>query len=217
MNQVGCRVAALMSATWQLSCLPHSSQYLAARLGFAGSRATILRHLLRRQSLPDHTAPRVVGLDEWASKKGLHYGTIAVDLERRTVIDVLPEHSAVSTARWLAGRPSIEVIARDRDGLYADASRQGAPQATQIADRFHLIQNLRVAIERQLSGLERLIRGYRANPGRRVAADSLPPDDEVGEDEAMELTRIGASVPAGSCRQGSGHVCRRQDRRASFA
>jgi transposase len=75
---------------------------LAARLGFAGSRTTILRHLIRHQCLPDHSAPRVIGLDEWASRKGLHYGTIVVDLERRTVIDVLPDRSAVSTAAWLA-------------------------------------------------------------------------------------------------------------------
>jgi transposase len=143
---------------------------------------------MRHQSLPDNSAPQVVGLDEWASRKGLHYGTIAVDLERRTVIDVLPDRSTVSTAAWLAERPSIELIARDRDGLYADASRQGAPQAKQIADRFHLVQNLRAAIERQLSGLERRIRGYRANPGRRLGTDNVQPDGQVGEDEATELT-----------------------------
>ncbi len=125
---------------------------LAAGLGFVGNRTTILRHLMRRQLLPDHSAPRVVGLDEWASRKGPRYRTIAVDLERRTVIDILPDRSAVSTAAWLAERPSIELIARDRDGLYADASRQGAPQARQIADRFHLVQNLRDRIERHLSG-----------------------------------------------------------------
>jgi Transposase len=68
------------------------------------------------------------------------------------VIDILPDRSAVSTAAWLAERPSIELIARDRDGLYADASRQGAPQARQIADRFHLVQSLRDRIERHLSG-----------------------------------------------------------------
>jgi hypothetical protein len=76
----------------------------------------------------------------------------------------------------LVERPSIELIARDRDGLYADALRQGAPQAKQIADRFHLVQNLRAAIERQLSGLERPIRGYRANPGHRLATDNMQPD-----------------------------------------
>ena len=163
---------------------------LAVRLGFAGSRATILRHLLRHQSLPDDSSPRVVGLDEWASRKGLHYGTIAVDLERRTVVDVLPDRSAVSTAAWLAERPSIELIARDRDGLYADAARQGAPQAKQIADRFHLVQNLRAAIQRQLSGLERPIRGYRANPGRLLIADGIQLDGEVDEDEPRELTHV---------------------------
>jgi hypothetical protein len=167
-----------------------AGERLAGRLGFAGSRATILRHLVRHQSLPDSSAPRVVGLDEWASRKGFHYGTIAVDLERRTVIDVLPDRSAVSTAGWLAERTSIELIARDRDGLYADASRQGAPQAKQIADRFHLVQNLRSAIERQLSGLEGPIRGYRANPGRRLPADNMQPDGKVGADEARELTHV---------------------------
>ena len=126
---------------------------LATRLGFVGNRTTILRHLIRRQLLPDDAAPpRVIGLDEWAAKKGLRFGTIAVDLERRRVIDVLPDRSAVSTAAWLAERPSIELIARDRDGVYADASRQGAPQARQIADRFHLVQNLRDRIEHYLRG-----------------------------------------------------------------
>jgi transposase len=163
---------------------------LAGRLGFAGSRATILRHLVRHQSLPDHMTPRVVGIDEWASKKGLHFGTIAVDLERRTVIDVLPDRSAVSTARWLAARPSIELIARDRDGLYADASRQGAPQAKQIADRFHLIQNLRGAVERQLCGLERPIRGYRTSPGHRLFTDNVRPDGGADEGEALEPTHV---------------------------
>jgi len=68
------------------------------------------------------------------------------------VIDVLPNRSAASTAAWLAERPSIELIAHDRDGVYADASRQGAPQARQIADPFHLVQNLRDRIEQHLSG-----------------------------------------------------------------
>src|SRR5271165_5151741 len=164
---------------------------LAARLGFAAKRATILRHLIRHQRQPDHSAPRVIGIDEWASRKGLRFGTIAVDLERREVIDVLPDRSAVSTAAWLAERPSIELIARDRDGLYADASRQGAPQARQIADRFHLVQNLRAAIERQLSGLERPIRGYRANPGRLLATDGMQPGDGVGaQGEPRELTHV---------------------------
>ncbi len=89
---------------------------LAARLGFAANRGTILRHLIRHQRLPDYSAPRVIGIDEWTSRRGLRFGTIAVDLERRTVIDVLPDRSAVSTAAWLAERPSIELIARGGRG-----------------------------------------------------------------------------------------------------
>jgi hypothetical protein len=148
-----------------------------------------LRHLLRRQSLPDHSAPRVVGLDEWATKKGLHYRTIAVDLERRTVIDVLPERLAVSTARWLAGRPSIELIAWDRDGLHRRCIASGRPTGQAGRRPLPPYKNLRDAIERQLSGLERPIRGYRADPGRHVAAtDSLQPDGKVNQDEVGELT-----------------------------
>ena len=141
---------------------------LAARLGFAAKRGTTLRHLIRHQRLPDHSAPRVIGIDERASRKGLRFGTIAVDLERREVIDVLPDRSAVSTAAWLAERPSIELVARDRDGPYADASRQGAAQARQIADRFHPVQNLRAAIERQLSGFLLAAGGLRRDMASKV-------------------------------------------------
>src|SRR5208282_1366259 len=75
---------------------------LAARLGFVGNRTTILRHLIGHQLLPECSAPRVVGLDDWAARKGIRFGTIAVDLERRQVIDILPDRSAVSTAAWSA-------------------------------------------------------------------------------------------------------------------
>ena len=74
-----------------------------------------------------------------------------VDLERREVVDVLSERSAEATARWLSQHTKVEIVSRDRCGLYADGNRRGAPQARQVADRFHLIQNLRQTIEQQLS------------------------------------------------------------------
>lgn len=74
-----------------------------------------------------------------------------VDLERRAVVDVLDDRSVASAKAWLLERPSIEVVSRDRSGLYAQAAREGAPQAKQVADRFHLVQNLRVAIKEQMS------------------------------------------------------------------
>jgi hypothetical protein len=123
---------------------------LTARLGLTTSRDTILRALKRAQgSAPG--ALRVVGIDDWSWRKGSTYGTLIMDLERRQVVDLLPDRRSDTTARWLGARPEIEVISRDRCGLYAVAATQGAPQARQVADRFHLIQNLRDVIERQLS------------------------------------------------------------------
>jgi hypothetical protein len=86
-----------------------------------------------------------------AGTKSQTYGSIIVDLERRTVADVLPVRSAESMERWLMQHPGVEIVSRDRCGLYAKAARRGAPQAKQVADRFHLLQNLREAIERQMS------------------------------------------------------------------
>ena len=92
--------------------------------------------------------PRVIGLDEWAWRRGRRFGTIVCDLERHHVLDLLPERSAATVAQWLRAHPSVEVVRRDRSGLYAEGIRQGAPQAIQVVDRFHLVQNLGGALER---------------------------------------------------------------------
>jgi transposase len=90
----------------------------------------------------------VIGLDEWAWRRGRRFGTIVCDLERHHVIDLLPERSVPSVAQWLQAHPSIEIVCRDRSRLYAEGIRHGAPQAVQVVDRFHLVQNLRNALER---------------------------------------------------------------------
>jgi transposase len=122
------------------------------RLGMSISDDTILRHLKRNASrVDDQPSARIVGIDDWSWRKSWRYGTIIVDLERREVMDILEDRNVASVAQWLKQRPSIEVVSRDRCGLYAQAAREGAPQASQVADRFHLIQNLRLAIEEQMS------------------------------------------------------------------
>ncbi|MDQ2841952.1 MAG: ISL3 family transposase [Acidobacteriota bacterium] len=93
---------------------------------------------------------RAVGVDDWAWRKGQSYGTILVDLEQHTPIDLLPERSAESLAAWLRLHPGTEVISRDRASLYAEGATRGAPQAIQVADRFHLLCNLTSAVERVL-------------------------------------------------------------------
>jgi hypothetical protein len=101
---------------------------------------------------------RVAAVDEWASRKGTKFGMIVVDLERRRVVDLLADRVAARMADWFKQHPEVEIINRDRDGLYAEAARQGAPQARQVADRFHLLKNLRETIARQLEGFEAPIR-----------------------------------------------------------
>ena len=119
---------------------------LAARLSMPTSGDTLLR-LVRAAELKPHSPPRVVGIDDWAWRRGQRYGTIICDLERKRVINLLPERSAEVVASWLRRHPGIEVVARDRAGAYADGARQGAPEAKQVADRWHLLRNLGDALQ----------------------------------------------------------------------
>jgi transposase len=128
------------------------AERLMKRLGLPQSDDTILRHLKRHQAeRGGATLIRVAGIDDWSWRKGCSYGTIVVNLERREVVDILVDRSAASTANWFKRHPEVEVVSRDRAGLYAEGARQGAPRALQVADRFHLLQNLRETIEQQLS------------------------------------------------------------------
>jgi hypothetical protein len=119
---------------------------LAARLQLPSSPSTLLR-LVRAALVPHPPVLQAVGVDEWAWRRGHRYGTILVNLLDHRVVDLLPDRSAASVAAWLAQHPTITVVCRDRSDLYADGIRRGAPQAVQVVDRFHLVQNLRQVLE----------------------------------------------------------------------
>ncbi len=160
------------------------------RLGMPVSDTTILaslkEHAKARSESGAVAAVHVAGVDDWAWRKGANYGTVIVDLERRQVVDVLADRSAATTASWFKDHPEVEVVSRDRAGLYAEAARQGAPQARQVADRFHLLQNFRETVERQLGRYEAPIPDSHVNPDDSQATLLLPAQSDCASDSVTQ-------------------------------
>jgi transposase len=119
---------------------------LAAELGLLVGRDALLSRAKR--AAPAGTGEvKVFGVDDFAFRRGARYGTILVDLERRRVVDLLPERSQESLVAWLRRHPGVETATRDRSNIYREALAKGAPEATQVADRWHLLHNLALTLE----------------------------------------------------------------------
>ena len=138
-------------------CGGEAGSRLAAALGMIVSGDTLL-DLIRRCPVPALPELLVLGVDDWAWRRGLRYGTILCDLLGHQPVDLLVDRSAESLSAWLRERPGVQTISRDRAGCYADGCAKGAPQAVQVADRFHLLANARDALVRVLERHERDIR-----------------------------------------------------------
>jgi transposase len=108
----------------------------------------LLRAARRAKDNGEAPKVRVLGVDDFAFRRGVSYGTILIDLERRKPIDVLPDRTSETLTKWLKAHPEVEIVSRDRAAAYAEAAREGAPNAVQVADRWHLLKNLGDLVER---------------------------------------------------------------------
>jgi len=140
---------------------------LAGRIGVAVGGDTLLRLLGREPAGPAGT-PRVLGVDDWAWRRGDRYGTVLVDLEARRPVDLLPDRTAAPLEQWLKAHPGVEVIGRDRATEYARGASLGAPAATQVLDRWHLLRNAREVAERLLERRAPDLRGLAETGGAAV-------------------------------------------------
>ena len=120
---------------------------LAKKVAVPTSPDTLLRRV-KKAGARHPATPRFVGIDDWAWRKGQRYGTIIVDLETNDVIDLLPDRETATVKAWLEAHPEIELVSRDRASAYSKAASEGVPDAQQVADRWHLLKNVREAIER---------------------------------------------------------------------
>ena len=156
------------------------------------SADTLLR-TLRRRSASTPTSTKVVGLDDFAWRRGHRYGTIVCDLEQRRIIDLLADREIGTVTAWLKAHPTIEIVCRDRGGGYREAATKGAPRALQIADRWHLLENASAAfldiIRGHMRHLRRAVTSGDIDPKRLSAVEKRQWKGWLRRDEANEKVR----------------------------
>jgi len=173
----------------------------ARRLSMPVSNDTLLR-VVRRRGSPKFAPPAIIGIDDWAWRRNQRYGTLICDLERRKTIALLPDREPATAEAWLTGQPQIAVVARDRGGGYALATQKALPNAVQVADRWHLMENASHAfldaVRQSMRQIRTAIGAATINPALLTAAEKLQYEGYLRREEAnaaiLAMAKEGATI-----------------------
>lgn len=173
----------------------------AKRLMVPASNNTLLR-VVRRRACSYAGALRVVGIDDWAFRRNHRYGTIVCDLERRRIVTLLPDREIATVEAWLADRPQIEIVSRDRGGGYGEATARALPHAVQVADRWHLMENASAAfldaVRKSMRTIRTVIGATTINPDLLTYAEKLQYEGFLRREDTnaaiMKLASAGVSI-----------------------